>query len=44
MRILNKYYDCDTNPLHRKKMKKIVSFYTWLFLIMNGIIPKQKKL
>ena len=44
MRILNKFYDCDTNPIHRKKMKKIVSCYTWLFLIMIGIIPKQKKL
>ena len=44
MYILNKCYDCDTNPVHRKKMKKIVSCYTWLFLIMNGIIPKQKKL
>lgn len=44
MGILNKYYDCDTNAIHRNKMKKIVSCYCYLILIIIGVIPKQKNL
>ena len=43
IRILNKIYkNCDTNPEQRKKMKKGVAFWSWIFLFMNGIIIKKK--
>ena len=43
--IINKIYkDCDTNPIHRKKLKNVISCYSRIFLIMNGVIIKKRNL
>ena len=43
IRIIRKIYkNCDTNPEQRKKMKKAISFWSWIFLFMNGVIVKHK--
>ena len=43
IQILGKIYkNCDTNPEQRKKMKNAVAFWSWAFLIMNGIRTKRK--
>ena len=43
IRILSKIYkNCDSNPPQRQKMKKAISFWSWLFLFMNGVIIKKK--
>ena len=43
IKIISKIYkNCDTNPEERKKMKKTVSFWSWIFLFMNGVIIKNK--
>ncbi len=43
IQILGKIYkNCDTNPEQRKKMKKAVSFWSWSFLLMNGIRTKRR--
>lgn len=31
------YKDCDTNPEHRKKIKNAITFWSWLFLLANGV-------
>ena len=43
IKILSKIYkNCDSNPEQRKKMKKAVAFWSWIFLLMNGVIVKNK--
>lgn len=41
--ILKKIYKkYDTNRDQRKKMKNAISFWSWMFLYMNGVIIKRK--
>ena len=36
------YKNTDSNPGQRKKMKKAISFWSWIFLFINGVIIKKK--
>ena len=36
------YKDYDTNPIHRKKLKGIISCYSYIVLLMNGAIRKRR--
>ena len=41
--IIRKFYkNHDTNPEHRKKIKNLISCWSWLFLAMNGVRIKKK--
>ena len=43
LRIVRKIYNnYDTNPEHRKKLKNLISCWTWLFLGINGVRIKKK--
>ena len=43
IRILKKMYkNYDTNHQQRKKMKHAISFWSWMFLFMNGVRIKRK--
>ena len=43
IRIIKKCYkNYDTKPEQRKKMKKVISCWSWTFLFINGVLIKRK--
>ena len=43
IRIIKKFYkNYDTKPEQRKIMKNAISFWSWTFLFMNGVLIKRK--
>ncbi len=43
IRIIKKCYkNYDTKPEQRKKMKNVISFWSWTFLFMNGVLIERK--